>query len=439
MKIAWFTPFCPRSAIGHYSEAIVDELARTDDVTVFAPPGPQGGEPRPTHHPLVLLESLPSPDFLDEVDQYDLLVYNMGDCLEYHQTIYEVLQRRGGIVILHDLVLRDFFFAYFLAHRYAPEELVRHMAYSHGPEAEQQALEIVEGRRVEKIDDPQRLVFPMFKPMLHRCLGVVVHSEYSRRRVADVGCAPVCKLDFPTFGPVVAAAVNPPRRRPGNKVHLLTFGVVNPNKLVHATIEAIAASPLLRRAVAFTVIGDGFPDYISQLHNLVRERGLQQVVTLAGYRPDEELRQSLFSADVVVNLRNPHLGESSASLLDALIAGAPTVVWNHGFYSEFPEGVVCKISSEQELRPILEELATNPGKRERMGATARAHVLERFSTAAYCRGFHEFADLVCRQKLILSLADLASDRLLELGAAAIDGLAERVADELAFLRPARAA
>jgi glycosyltransferase involved in cell wall biosynthesis len=252
----------------------------------------------------------------------------------------------------------------------------------------------------------------------------------------------VCKLDFPTFGPIAMAAGQAPARtaRPGAKVRLLTFGVVHPNKLVHATIEAIAASPLLRREVTFTVIGNGRLEYMTSLENLVRDRALKDVVTLAGYRPDDQLRQALFSADVVVNLRNPHLGESSASLLDALIAGLPTVVWDHGFYSEFPDGVVCKISSERQLRPILEQLVTSPARRQRMGATARAHVLERFSTAAYCRGFHAFVNLVQSHKLILSLADGASDRLIEMGAAAIDGLAERVGGELAlFLGPARAA
>ena len=40
MRIAWFTPFNPNSAIGHYSETVVQELAKTDDVVIYASDAP---------------------------------------------------------------------------------------------------------------------------------------------------------------------------------------------------------------------------------------------------------------------------------------------------------------------------------------------------------------------------------------------------------------
>ena len=63
---------------------------------------------------------------------------------------------------------------------------------------------------------------------------------------------------------------------------------------------------------------------------------------LPGRLSDDDLWQQLTQADVVVNLRNPHFGESSASLLDALLAEAAIVVWNHGYYAEFPDDVVSR-------------------------------------------------------------------------------------------------
>src|SRR5688500_13368020 len=174
MRIAWFTPYAPKSAIGHYSEAVVRALAGADDVTVFAPQGRPGEAPRAGPVPVVVLPPTPAPALLDQLGGYDLLVYNIGNYLGYHLPIYEVAVRRPGVVVLHDLVLWDFFLEYFYAHRADPDGFVRYLEYAHGPAAAAVGRDVIAGRRVPGIDDPARLEYPLFKPALHRALGVVV-------------------------------------------------------------------------------------------------------------------------------------------------------------------------------------------------------------------------------------------------------------------------
>ncbi len=435
MRIAWFTPFGPRSAIGDYSETIVRRLAVEDEVTVFAPAGDGADAPRPFPLPVVPIPPVPPVEVLEQLCGFDLAVYNLGNHLHNHLSAYETAVRRPGVVVLHDLVLRDFFRGYFLLHRKDPAGFARFLRYAHGPEAEAHGRDVVEGRRHEDYDDPARLRFPLFKPALHRALGVVVHSEYARGRVAAEVPAPVRMIDFPRFGPTADAA--PPRfRHPGGKVQVLTFGVLVPNKLVHAVVEAIAGSELLRRSVRYTAVGaEGMQGYEGRLRKRIDAHGLGEVVTLAGRLSDDELRAALDGADVVVNLRNPHCGESSASLLTSLVAGVPTVVWDHGFYAEFPDDVVVKVRSEAEIAGALERLAGDPGLRQRIGRTARAHALARFDTDRYCRQFREFAGHVRALAPVLALADTASDRLAELGSTDLDRLADRFAAEIAALVP----
>jgi glycosyltransferase involved in cell wall biosynthesis len=265
---------------------------------------------------------------------------------------------------------------------------------------------------------------------------VVVHSEYARGRVAEDITAPVRKIDFPPFGPAAAYVANPPARSvsaAGAKVRLLTFGVLNPNKLVHAIIEAVGRNPRLRSAVTLTVIGEGHGAYVNRLRELIRTHRLDDVVTLAGWRSDDELRRELAASDVVLNLRNPHTGESSAVLLNSLLAGVATVVWDHGFYAEFPDDVVLKVASEEELPGALEKLAGDADLRARLGRNARGHALARFNTASYVAQFRRFADEVLRAAPVLALADQVSDRLRELGANGLDGLAGQIAREIASL------
>jgi glycosyltransferase involved in cell wall biosynthesis len=243
-------------------------------------------------------------------------------------------------------------------------------------------------------------------------------------------------LDFPIHGPVESLVKARPRPRPDSeRVRILTFGVLNPNKLVHATLRAIAASPLLRQSVDFTVIGEGQPLYTRQLYDLIEAEDLGEVVNLAGYRPDEDLLEELLRADIVINLRNPHLGESSGSLLNSLVAGVPTVVWDHGFYGEFPDDVVYKIAAEEELRPALERLVGRADERTRLGRRARAHALHRFDTGRFCAGFRTFLETVRSYRPVLELADRVSDVLLELGSGPLDGLGARMAEAMALFIP----
>src|SRR5581483_6133262 len=206
MRIAWFTPFGPRSAIGDYSETIVRRLAVEDEVTVFAPAGDGADAPRPFPLPVVPIPPVPPVEVLEQLCGFDLAVYNLGNHLHNHLSAYETAVRRPGVVVLHDLVLRDFFRGYFLLHRKDPAGFARFLRYAHGPEAEAHGRDVVEGRRHEDYDDPARLRFPLFKPALHRALGVVVHSEYARGRVAAEVPAPVRMIDFPRFGPTADAA-----------------------------------------------------------------------------------------------------------------------------------------------------------------------------------------------------------------------------------------
>jgi glycosyltransferase involved in cell wall biosynthesis len=436
MKIGWFTPFNPHSAVGNYSEAVCAALtAGGDEVTVFASEPDGQGEPRPAPFPVVRLAPHVTPACLEQFDRFDLLVYNMGNHMPYHRKVYDLALCRPGLVILHDIVLRDFFEGYYLLHRDAPDEFARLLTYSHGPDAEERTRDVHAGPIPEASKNRARLDQPMFQPALRRCLGAVVHSDYALRRVREVGHAPSTKVEFPLFGPTARLAARPPApaRPQRGRVRLLTVGHVNPNKMIHAVIDAIRESDFLRQRVTYTVIGNSSDElYSQQLRTLVATHGLRGTVELAGWCGEDRVVQALLGADVVINLRNPHFGESSASLLDSLVAGVVTVVWDHGYYAEFPDDVVCKVSSEQELAPLLERLVEEPDWRRGLGRNARAHALARFDTGRYCEQFRTFAAEVLRQKPALRLADHVSDRLVELGAGSIDDLAERMAAEVAF-------
>lgn len=431
MRIAWFTPFSPRSAIGHYSAAILGELAREHAVVVFAPAGTGEDVPRATDLPLVLLPDVPPPDLLAALREFDAVVYNLGNYPPYHLPIYETAVRFPGVVVLHDLVMRDFFLDYATRIARRPDLFPAMLGYSHGPEAEAHGREVIGGRAAETIDDARRLNWPLFRPALRGAVGAVVHSAYAHTRVKEVTGLPVARLNFPLFGPARQLVSVTHRPTPaGGPVRLLTFGMLNANKLIHTTLEVIGESRLLRSRVRFEVIGGGGEQYLAELREIVRRNRLERVVHLAGWQPDDRLREALAAADVVVNLRNPHTGESSASLLDSLVAGVPTVVWDHGFYAEFPDEVVVKVNAEAELGPALERLVDDAGLRETMGRAAREHALRRFDTPAYCAGLTKFLERMAAVSQFGPLADRVAGLLGEMGCTAEDDTIRRIGLQL---------
>jgi glycosyltransferase involved in cell wall biosynthesis len=435
MRIAWFTPFNRRSAIGHYSAIVCTELRKAHEPVIFASDLDSMNEAWPTDLPVVCLKGVNTDHVLHQLGEFPLLVYNMGDHGPYHRLVFEFLKRRPGIMVLHDLVLRDFFASYYLSEEPDVNGLLQLMETCHGRAGRVWMENLLAGLVPDLSSDPNITQYHMAEGAERCAHGVVVHSEFARQRVAGFAGSPVAKIDFPTPSLAQTVSTWPPPRADGGRARVLTFGMVNPNKMIDAVIEAIASSRYLREHMTYKVLGDSSdPKYLERLKTMIGQHDLGGVVQLLGPQPDDRLHEELRAADVVVNLRNPHLGESSWSLLESLFAGKPTVVWNHGYYAEFPEGVVRKVSSRDELVCLLENLCRDPGLRQRCGQQARRYATEHFDTGRYCEKLLAFADSVMRNRIVLDVADNLADLVHEvaLGAPA-QALLDRVARELGYL------
>ena len=192
---------------------------------------------------------------------------------------------------------------------------------------------------------------------------------------------PVARIDFPTH-PRAGAFLEwdlPPAVGDGPPVRILMFGHINKNKCIHRVIQAIGSRPALREGVLYTVLGAVVgPDYHESLLALIQRLGLGHAVRLVGNQPDDVLLERLREADAVVNLRDPHFGESSWSLLEALFAARPSIVWDHGSYAEFPDEAVLKVSTDQGLAAALEELCRLPSGRRLLGEQARRYAVRTY-------------------------------------------------------------
>ncbi len=113
----------------------------------------------------------------------------------------------------------------------------------------------------------------------------------------------------------------------------------------------------------------------------IDERGLAQVVTLAGFRSD--LPQLMSGLDLVVHpAEREGLG---LALLEAAAAGVPVVACAAGGVPDVVEhgvtGALVPVGDAAALRAAIEQLLAAPDERRRLGAAARVRAERRFGVA----------------------------------------------------------
>jgi glycosyltransferase involved in cell wall biosynthesis len=150
---------------------------------------------------------------------------------------------------------------------------------------------------------------------------------------------------------------------------------VTPHKHLEPALAAFAA---LRRELPearFLICGEVSPHY--DLAARLRELG-SAGITVTGRLPREAFEAAMTAADVAVNLRHPTGGETSASLLELLALGKPTIVSDLGSFAEIPAGVVAHVAVDEDeprhLLALFRALAGDSDLRSDLSAAARRHV-----------------------------------------------------------------
>jgi glycosyltransferase involved in cell wall biosynthesis len=115
-----------------------------------------------------------------------------------------------------------------------------------------------------------------------------------------------------------------------------------------------------------------------RLRRQIRELGLVQVVTLAGFRDD--LPRLMPGFDLLVHpAEREGLG---LALLEAAAAGVPAVACAAGGMPEVVEhgvtGVLVPVGDSTALRAAIRRLLASPDERARLGAAARLRAERRF-------------------------------------------------------------
>ena len=430
MRIAWFTPFLKKSAIGLYSKYACEALRRKHDVWIYAPAAEELHE---TAVPVRQFDSAADISW----DEIDICFYNIGDNSLYHSQIVDCLMQHPGILILHDHSILNLWVGYYIAHRNSLDELRSVLESQYAAAGADEILNAMSDVQKWNALDYER--YSGLELLLPYAKGVLVHSNYHKEFVRRFYGGPikVAYFPFPCDRPC------PSKRKQHETIQLLTVGNVNPNKRIAQVIEAIGREKQLSQHIRYTVAG-GLENklYVANLENLIKRYHLEDRVLLNGYTTDEELEEFYQAADILINLRNPALEGASWSLVEQMYTGKPIIVSNTGFYGEMPEGCVYPISADMsqeitEIQKALRWMAEHWDQAQEIGQNAYLCAKTSFSPEQYAEKVADFLNIQAFQEPLEQLIDYVCYEFQAIGVDNSMEICREYADELEklFFRP----
>ncbi|MFN2623459.1 MAG: glycosyltransferase family 4 protein [Chthoniobacterales bacterium] len=381
MKLNLFSPLPPtRSGIAQLSFHLLPHLARDAEITVWS------SEPEwkfdPPNGVMVRHYDLQRPPWR-EINQADATFYQMGNDPRYHHAIWHLSQRHPGIVILHDLMMQHFFSGLVFHDRgMNRREYLELVERHHGIKGR-----VLAERHVQGLIATEELAqsCPLTEAATENALAVIVHSAAAYSALpedASVVHLPLCVgMELPTLAP----------REASEPYRLTVFGFLGPNRKLPLLLRALATFPERAR---FRLDILGTMNGPEKMHQLVGRLGLSETVTLHGFVSATELDAALRRTDLVVNMRDPSMGEASASQLHLWQYALPSLVTPRAWYATLPEETVAFVRPEHEVEDIqrhLTEFLANPETYRELGRNGHRHVAQHHSIENYASGLLKVA------------------------------------------------
>ncbi len=222
---------------------------------------------------------------------------------------------------------------------------------------------------------------------IENALGVAVHTEAGRAQLAQLTDQPVRHV--PLFAAPIIVSDSEKSKGP---CRLILFGFLGANRRLESILRALHELPE-RDRFHLDVYGQIAKE--KPFRRLISELGLSRFVSVHGYTEAKELDAALQRSDLALNLRDPTMGEASASQLRIWQHGLPSLVTDVGWYSTLPVGTVGKVRRDFELADLqmhLAEILRAPERYRAMGEAGRTYVNAHHTIEVYLDALWELIE-----------------------------------------------
>ncbi len=385
-SMLYASPFPPlKSGISDYSVCLVKALSEHFDITLYTDDYEIESDDLASFHVVKYGED--SVDF----ESFKYKVYNIGNQPLYHGYIYESAIAHPGMIILHDYML----YYLFVGYHQNRDDLYSSLYSQIGLDDYLEVKSVVKNSKIKILKQTELASkLALNKEILRSNNLIMVHSDYSRNKVLETGLVKeerIRKINH------LALLDSEDTRCEDKKKLFVKFGIPT-DALIVASFGYIAGTKLNKevaqaikeiakktgKRICYVMVGDG--DYA----DCELEDG---VVIKTGYSELNEFNSLIEYSDIIVNLRNPSMGETSGAMLRILQMGKTCITNNGGWFSEIPDDCVVKINvldAKKEIEQTINYLSENEEDRKKYGLKAREYIKEKFSGAVIAEEIKEF-------------------------------------------------
>lgn len=383
-KLLYASPFSPvKSGISEYSEILVSELIKYFDVTLYINDYELESDFLKSNCRIVK-EKENSIDF----EEYEYRIYNIGNNPYAHQYLYEKCLKYPGMIILHDLVL----YYLFIGYHFQKGDIFATIYQNEGMECFKKIKRTVNMDNQLGLENKKLASqFALNKEIIESGNKIMVHSEYALQKIKELS-SETCVRQIPMIRQVHKGFENIDRNVlferygiPKDKIILASFGYIGETKLndlICRVVKKIVEKSDLN--VCYLMVGEG--DFANEYVD-------NEIIYKLGYTDIDEFNSFISYSDVVLNLRYPSMGETSASMLRIMEMGKACIINNDGWFKEIPDACAQKIPInhiEYHLENTLEDLIKNEEKRIQIGQAAREYVEHEYDTEKIIKSIMDF-------------------------------------------------
>jgi glycosyltransferase involved in cell wall biosynthesis len=372
-KIAWLSPLPPqRSGIANYSYWLVKVLKPHLDIDLYYETELPDAELQRD------FDVYPMSLFPERHETYDEVIYHLGNNSIFHKKIYQLAWRFPGTVVLHDYNLSAFMhYAFYLQ---ADWQLYEQALVNSNGEPERKGLQGLVPQLRRNVNG-----LPMSYAVVNKSRKVIVHHRWVKNQFSHNEHIEV----IPMFAKInispTADQIEAFRKKFAIKdTHFLItcLGFVNRNKLPELQVRVVKELVAQGMPVQLVFAGETSPE-VRSLQTEVEASEYGEYITFTGYLDETDYFAAVFASDVVINLRNPSMGEASLTLMHALAAAKPAIISDLNQYQEFPDRVCWKLTHDENEADLLFEyltvLLSNKSVRAAMSENAANYIKNGFA------------------------------------------------------------
>lgn len=369
IKLAMVTPWPnQKTGIANYVYKLIPYLTKHIDVDVFVDNSVDKnsellGNPYGALYPISELDN--------KKDDYDEILYEIGNNSEFHMGTYEMIRKYKGISEIHDYILHPFFYhSYYLNRKY--EIYKEALINGYGKDGLNYYNRVKSG-----LQGPDDIKYPMSHSVSSISKQTIFHNHWSRIQSERND---LVTIPHPSFDKLINEETDKQQLKQKYKIYnnedivIGCFGFINKNKRPEKILEAIEI--LLRLNYHIKLIFFGQVNF-DGIEDIIKKKNLQEAVYITGYLNTNEYNVGLEICDIVINLRYPSMGESSGTLCEAFKYGKPVLVTEVNQYLEFPDEVCWKVPVGEHEVPVMVEmlrhLIDNAEIRLTLGQNAKAY------------------------------------------------------------------